>query len=67
MNTYTRQDLCVMQAWPLERKIRVTQAKSWNGITITRARSPYPFLEARIPRCCWTLHGGHSRTSLPYS
>ena len=27
MNTYTRQDLCVMQAWPLERKIRVTQAK----------------------------------------
>ena len=27
MNTYTRQDLSVMQAWPLERKIRVTQAK----------------------------------------
>jgi len=24
---YTRQDLSVMQAWPLERKIRVTQAK----------------------------------------
>ena len=27
MNAYTRQDLSVMQAWPLERKIRVTQAK----------------------------------------
>ena len=27
MNVYTRQDLSVMQAWPLERKIRVTQAK----------------------------------------
>ena len=25
MNAYTRQDLSVMQAWPLERKIRVTQ------------------------------------------
>ena len=24
---YTRQDLAAMQAWPLERKIRVTQAK----------------------------------------
>ena len=27
MNVYTRQDLSIMQAWPLERKIRVTQAK----------------------------------------
>ena len=27
MNAYTRQDLSVMQAWPLERKIRVPQAK----------------------------------------
>ena len=27
MNVYTRQDLSVMQAWPLERKIQVTQAK----------------------------------------
>lgn len=27
MNAYTRQDLSVMQAWPLDRKIRVTQAK----------------------------------------
>ena len=27
MNAYTRQDLSVMQAWPLKRKIRVTQAK----------------------------------------
>ena len=27
MNAYTRQDLSVMQAWPLERKTRVTQAK----------------------------------------
>ena len=27
MNVYTRQDLSTMQAWPLERKIRVTQAK----------------------------------------
>ena len=27
MSVYTRQDLSVMQAWPLERKIRVTQAK----------------------------------------
>ena len=27
MNAYTRQDLSVMQVWPLERKIRVTQAK----------------------------------------
>ena len=27
MNVYTRQDLSVMQAWPLERKIRVPQAK----------------------------------------
>ena len=27
MNAYTRQDLATMQAWPLERKIRVTQTK----------------------------------------
>ena len=27
MPAYTRQDLSIMQAWPLERKIRVTQAK----------------------------------------
>ena len=27
MPVYTRQDLSIMQAWPLERKIRVTQAK----------------------------------------
>ncbi|MCL2589232.1 MAG: phosphoadenosine phosphosulfate reductase family protein [Oscillospiraceae bacterium] len=27
MSVYTRQDLSVMQAWPLERKIRVTQTK----------------------------------------
>ena len=27
MSVYTRQDLSVMQAWPLKRKIRVTQAK----------------------------------------
>ena len=27
MNVYTRQDLAVMQAWPLERKIQVTQTK----------------------------------------
>ncbi len=27
MSAYTRQDLSVMQAWPLERKVRVTQAK----------------------------------------
>lgn len=27
MSVYTRQDLSVMQAWPLERKVRVTQAK----------------------------------------
>jgi len=27
MSSYTRQDLAEMQAWPLERKIRVTQAK----------------------------------------
>lgn len=27
MNAYTQQDLSVMQAWPLERKIQVTQAK----------------------------------------
>ena len=27
VNVYTRQDLSTMQAWPLERKIRVTQAK----------------------------------------
>ena len=27
MSVYTRQDLSVMQAWPLERKIQVTQAK----------------------------------------
>ena len=27
MSVYTRQDLSVMQAWSLERKIRVTQAK----------------------------------------
>ena len=27
MNAYTRHDLSVMQVWPLERKIRVTQAK----------------------------------------
>jgi 3'-phosphoadenosine 5'-phosphosulfate sulfotransferase (PAPS reductase)/FAD synthetase len=27
MNAYTRQDLAIMQAWPLERKIRVTQTK----------------------------------------
>lgn len=27
MNAYTKQDLSVMQAWPLERKIRVTQTK----------------------------------------
>lgn len=26
-NVYTRQDLSVMHAWSLERKIRVTQAK----------------------------------------
>lgn len=26
-NTYTRQDLSIMQAWPLERKIMVTQTK----------------------------------------
>ena len=24
---YTRQDLSIMQAWPLERKIRVTQTR----------------------------------------
>ena len=24
---YTKQDLSIMQAWPLERKIQVTQAK----------------------------------------
>lgn len=27
MSVYTRQDLSIMQAWPLERKIQVTQAK----------------------------------------
>lgn len=27
MSVYTREDLKVMQAWPLERKIQVTQAK----------------------------------------
>ena len=27
MRVYTRQDLSIMQAWPLERKIQVTQAK----------------------------------------
>ena len=27
MNVYTRQDLSIMQAWPLEQKIQVTQAK----------------------------------------
>lgn len=27
MNVYTRQDLSVMQGWPLEKKIRVTQTK----------------------------------------
>ena len=27
MNAYTRKDLSVMQAWPLERKIKVTQTK----------------------------------------
>ena len=27
MSVYTRQDLSVMQAWPLERKIQVTQTK----------------------------------------
>ena len=27
LSVYTRQDLSVMQAWPLERKIQVTQAK----------------------------------------
>ncbi len=27
MNAYTKQDLSIMQAWPLERKIRVTQTK----------------------------------------
>lgn len=27
MTVYTRQDLSIMQAWPLERKIQVTQAK----------------------------------------
>lgn len=27
MSVYTRQDLSIMQAWPLERKVRVTQAK----------------------------------------
>ena len=27
MNVYTKQDLAVMQAWPLERKIQVTQTK----------------------------------------
>lgn len=27
MSAYTREDLKIMQAWPLERKIQVTQAK----------------------------------------
>ena len=27
LSVYTRQDLSIMQAWPLERKIQVTQAK----------------------------------------
>ena len=27
MSVYTTQDLSIMQAWPLERKIQVTQAK----------------------------------------
>ena len=27
MSVYTQQDLTAMQAWPLERKIQVTQAK----------------------------------------
>lgn len=27
MSVYIRQDLSIMQAWPLERKIQVTQAK----------------------------------------
>jgi len=27
MSVYTREDLKIMQAWPLERKIQVTQAK----------------------------------------
>ena len=28
---YTKQDLSIMQAWPLERKIQVTQAKILEG------------------------------------
>lgn len=44
MNAYTRQDLSVMQAWPLERKIRVTQAKiiEWYPAIFGCSRIPQP-------------------------
>lgn len=62
MNAYTRQDLSVMQAWPLDRKIRVTQAKiiEWyhhygGKVAVFRAARTAPF--------CWTLPGGVPRHS----
>ncbi len=65
MNAYTRQDLSVMQAWPLERKIRVTQAKIIEWYHHYGGKVAVSFRAARTAPFCWTLHGGRSPTFPP--
>ena len=60
MNAYTRQDLSVMQAWPLERKIRVTQAKIIEWYHHYGGKVAVSFSGG-----CWTLRGGRSPTFPP--
>lgn len=62
MPVYTRQDLSIMQAWPLERKIRVTQAKILEWYHHYGGRMPFPFRAERILPCFWIWCGGHFRT-----
>lgn len=65
MNVYTRQDLSVMQAWPLERKIRVTQAKILEWHHHYGGKVAVSFQVARIRPCFLIWRGARSRICPP--
>lgn len=65
MSVYTRQDLSVMQAWPLERKIRVTQAKILEWYHHYGGKAAVSFQAARIPPCFLIWRGARSRICPP--
>ena len=52
-NKYTSEDLKIMQSWPLERKIQVTQTRIIEWYQKNNGKFMYHFLAGKIQLFCW--------------